>query len=541
MPPGASQPSELHTPSELRAPEGQVRARSGAGPGVLLWGVFLLSAATLTFEIHLTRIFSVAQFYHFAFMIVSLAMLGFGASGTWLAVRPSWGRRRPAVALAGLALGCGICATAAYAFINWVPFDSFSIAWDWRQVVVLFLHYLALALPFFCSGAVLGLLFTLGAAPVGITYAANLTGSAVGCLLALLLPALVGGEGVVWSSGALAACASVLLAWGLPAARMRLSGRNRGKSRRVGSQSQAGLGRWARPEAVLTGLAILFGLSCAALIVWHPPLFSLKLSPYKGLSYALQVPDARLVESRWNGFSRVDLVASPAIRSLPGLSYRYSGALPPQQGLFVDGDDMSPVLQLPIDILQGARSDPDVSGTALAFTGYLPTAIAYALRRDGEALILAPQGGLEVWVALTQGAAKADVVERNSLVMDTLMGSDDVASSDSAGALCEAVRVTCYLDEPRSCAQRAGKRYDVVTLALTSPYRSIRSGAYSLAEDYRYTVEAFEAYLSLLQPDGVFVASRWLPSMPSDAVVLKPQLEQRRLPELGSLQRRDVV
>jgi hypothetical protein len=40
-------------------------------------GLFLLSAATLTFEVNLTRIFSIAQFYHFAFMIVSLALLGF--------------------------------------------------------------------------------------------------------------------------------------------------------------------------------------------------------------------------------------------------------------------------------------------------------------------------------------------------------------------------------------------------------------------------------------------------------------------------------
>ena len=41
-------------------------------------GLFLLSAAALAFEVNLTRIFSVAQFYHFAFMVVSLALLGLG-------------------------------------------------------------------------------------------------------------------------------------------------------------------------------------------------------------------------------------------------------------------------------------------------------------------------------------------------------------------------------------------------------------------------------------------------------------------------------
>jgi len=51
-------------------------------------GLFLLSAAALAFEINLSRLFSVAQFYHFAFMIVSIALLGFGASGTVLAIFP---------------------------------------------------------------------------------------------------------------------------------------------------------------------------------------------------------------------------------------------------------------------------------------------------------------------------------------------------------------------------------------------------------------------------------------------------------------------
>ena len=58
-------------------------------------GLLLLSAATLAFEINLTRLFSVSQFYHFAFMIVSIALLGFGASGTFLAIFPSSGLNNP--------------------------------------------------------------------------------------------------------------------------------------------------------------------------------------------------------------------------------------------------------------------------------------------------------------------------------------------------------------------------------------------------------------------------------------------------------------
>ena len=83
--------------------------------------LFLLSAATLTFEINLTRLFSVAQFYHFAFMIVSIALLGFGASGTALAIFPALLRGDPARRLAQLSLAAGLSLLGAYLLTNWLP------------------------------------------------------------------------------------------------------------------------------------------------------------------------------------------------------------------------------------------------------------------------------------------------------------------------------------------------------------------------------------------------------------------------------------
>jgi hypothetical protein len=96
-------------------------------------GLFLLSAATLLFEINLTRLFSVSQFYHFAFMIVSLALLGFGASGSVLALFPSWREHcRQERTLTWFALGFAVSSVASVLFINLIPFDSLSIAWDRR-------------------------------------------------------------------------------------------------------------------------------------------------------------------------------------------------------------------------------------------------------------------------------------------------------------------------------------------------------------------------------------------------------------------------
>ena len=51
-------------------------------------GLGALSAAALLLELTLTRIYSVSQGYHFAFLAVSLGLLGFGASGTVLFAAP---------------------------------------------------------------------------------------------------------------------------------------------------------------------------------------------------------------------------------------------------------------------------------------------------------------------------------------------------------------------------------------------------------------------------------------------------------------------
>ena len=144
-----------------------------AGHHAIWLSLFLLSAATLAFEIDLTRLFSVAQFYHFAFMIVSIALLGFGASGTALTVFPALRKAEPGRRLSQLAFATGLSILAAYLLTNWLPFDSFSIAWDRKQVPILILHYVLLAAPFFFSGTALGLL--LSASPQKKNGAASRT------------------------------------------------------------------------------------------------------------------------------------------------------------------------------------------------------------------------------------------------------------------------------------------------------------------------------------------------------------------------------
>ncbi len=55
-----------------------------------LIAVSLVSAGVIGLEVLLTRLYSIVQWHHFAYMIISIALLGFGASGTFLALARGW-------------------------------------------------------------------------------------------------------------------------------------------------------------------------------------------------------------------------------------------------------------------------------------------------------------------------------------------------------------------------------------------------------------------------------------------------------------------
>ena len=437
-------------------------------------GLLLVSAAVLCFEVNLTRLFSVSQFYHFAFMVVSIAVLGFGASGTYLALRKVKPCKQEMLLLPWLAAGAGISMLGSTIFVNLIPFDSFRIALEPSQDLLLLLHYAVLSVPFFFSGMIISLLLRQHRSAGGKVYALNLLGSALGCLAAVLLPGLVDGEGVVLASTVLALLGGLFFM-----REQKGRGSAAPESKGVGSN----LILWG-------GFLLATGLMVFRLVLGHyPDLIELKLSPYKGLSYALQPPDAQVVSSHWNSFSRVDVVSSPSLHALPGLSYRYSGPLPSIKGLFVDGDHLSPILQ---------------EKSSMAFAAHLPQAVAYQLRPTATALILDSKTGMDAQVGLSLGAVMVTAIEDNPLIVE------------ASQAAYEHAMLTLSHSSGRSFLRGKHQMFDVVQIPLTDSYHPVSSGAYALGEDFRYTIEAFEDALLALKPDGILVVSRWLQEEPTE-------------------------
>lgn len=447
-------------------------------------GLFALSAATLMYELALTRIFAVAQGYHFAFLSLSLALLGFGASGAWLAGRRGTGSR---VRLDLLAAATALSIVASYLVLNWFPFDAYTIAWDARQLWLVAIDYAALVVPFLLAGAATGLSLSVWPEAAAELYAANLAGSAIGSVAVLGALAALGGAGAVVLSAALAALAALIFTWGVDGPGIRV--------RRT---------LWA---VELAGLA--------ALALRPPDALDVRLSAYRPLSYVLRHSGAQIVYQRWNAYSRLDIVASPGIHSAPGLSLRYTGMPPEQMGLTVDGGDLSAVTRSP---------SPDEAGFLQALQGSLP----HRLRPGGQVLVLSPRGGLDLLLALRLGAREVDVVVSNPGIVHALRD----LYGGYTGGIYDDSRVQVHMVSTRSFLARAPGPYDLIVFSLPQGYRSVRAGSYALGENYDYTEEAFEAGLRSLAPEGLLVAQGWLQTPASETVRLAG-LAGRALARLG--------
>ena len=444
-------------------------ARKKAAPTVGLYAcVLLVSAATLLFEIALTRIFAVTQGYHFAFLAISLALLGFGASGSALAILPFLSSRDITPVIAGAALLFAVTSTGGLYLTNVLPFDAYTLLWEPSQLAYLALYYLALAVPFFFAGSIVGACLAKHPTRAGVLYGANLVGAGIGCLLSVVFPLFVGAAGSVVAAGIIALIGAAAM---------------------VGRDLRRPV--WLVPAtlAIATvATAVLLGIT------------DLSQSPYKAVSQALRHEGALKVWSRWNTFSLVEMIESDSIHAAPGLSFTYRGELPPQTALAVDGDNLSPLSTVPLD-----RAD---------FTEYLPTSLVYSLTDGPAALVIEPGGGLDVLTALRNGAETVTAVISNPLVVEAV----GERFSHHAVGLLSRPGVTVVGEGSRSYLRRTDERFDVIQVSLADSFRPVLAGAYGVSENYLYTVEAFESYYSRLSPRGFLSVTRWAQTPPSEGV-----------------------
>lgn len=440
-----------------------------------------LAAAVLLLEGALTRFLAVAQFYHFAFLVVSLALLGFGASGALLSMFPQWYSKNSepaaqenlgrllATSGVGFAVGVGLI----FLVVNHLPFDSYSITWDRRQVFYFILYYLVLTIPFVFAGMGIGGVLSNRTNVSNVVYAINLLGSAIGILLALLIIQFSG------VPGALLASALIGLS--------------------------AGIVRYKNQRRIIRYLFLgILGLGCVALgfLTWVNLAGSgdilITVSPYKGLAYARKIPGSENLFGKWNAISRLDVIAQASTRVMPGLSYVYTETPPMQSGMALDADNLQPITQVHPDEFEAAE--------------YLPESFGFQIKPMAKVLVIDPGAGLGVLQALAGSARKITAVVNNPLILEAI--SNTAPNTDPYNHQ----NVKSVIESSRVFLESNVERYDIIFVPLIDPYRPVANGAYSLAETYTLTVEAFTDMLFNLSEDGVFVVTRWLQTPPSEEI-----------------------
>ncbi len=428
-----------------------------------LAAIFLISSATLCLQISLTRYFSVSQHYHFAFWVVSIAFMGYGASGSFLTLFKSFSSVDRDTFLSYSSFIYSLTILLSFLLCNSVPFDFISISWDKNQIFFIFLLYFLLCVPFFFAGLTIS--FAISRVPrlVNRIYFSDLFGAGAGTLIALFVFLLKGDRGVIIFCSFLALFSSFLFSW--------------------------------RRRFTFRFLLLCLMSVEIALFLSSPSWLSFRISPYKALPIALKYPQAKHLLTRWNSISRVDIIDSPAIRFAPGLSLLYEKELPPQLGLSTDGGELSAITRI-----------KDLEEPQLEFLSYLPSSLAYSLTESPRTLIIEPKGGLDVLSSLYFNASQIKVIEANPLTAKLLCQE----LAQFSGDLYNKKNIHVVSAYSRAALKQDKDTYDLIVFSLTDVFGSTGTGLYGFSENYLYTTDSFAHILNRLSPDGLVSISLYL-------------------------------
>jgi SAM-dependent methyltransferase len=426
----------------------------------LLASVGLLSVAVVALQLSIMRLLALTQWHHFAAMVISVALLGFGAAGTVLAL---W-RDRLLAHRENLVPLLMLASAAATALLPWLGrsafarFDTYLLFSDPLQVGRLLAGSLCFTLPFFLAALAIGMLFAAETERIAPLYCANLLGSGAGGAVGFLLPFFLEPTRLP------AAAALFALAAGLIIAPIR-------------SRSA-----WVAAGLVSVGTTLLGLLS--------PPVPA--LSQYKDLSRTMALPGARVVAERHGPSGVVEAVTSPALRWGPALSLAYRGEVPVQGGVFVDGNWFGPLLTAP----------PAATSRLLDQT---TAGLPYVLRSPRSVLVLNAGTGPEVCQAVSHAAHRVVAVEPHRRVAELI--TEEFPAS--AGRLFREPAVTLVSQEPRTRLAGDRERYDLIVVPTLGAFGGT-TGLLALEEQYLLTTEGFAAIWRHLAPDGIFCVSAWL-------------------------------
>lgn len=323
----------------------------------LFSGVAVVSFGALVLELGLTRLFSVILFYHFAFLAISIALLGLGSGGVFSYVNRKRLGHHPTRKLGARCSAANAVAIAV--LLEIVLHVPVSLALTKANLLRLSVIYLVSAVPFFLTGLLFSAIYARERERIPVIYAADLGGGAVACLALVPLLDILGAPNAILFAAVSMALSSAV--WSVER-------------------------KWRkRSLAMAAVLAALIGLNS---------LFDIVDVVYaKGIRIA---STAKVEFVRWNAISRVEV------------DLDHDGA----RWVVIDRDANSALINVAPQAWQGGWESSLMSAAP---------AVVNIIRPHGDYAIIGPGGGVDVLRAVANGSPDVVGIEINPIIADTIM------------------------------------------------------------------------------------------------------------------------
>ena len=412
---------------------------------LLYLNLFLLSASVLCFEIISTRIASVIFVNDYAFIIVSLAMLGLGSGSIYSYYK--------------------INSTKLTGTFNVISrsliFMGGSLLFFIVSVVVLsitipFIFFFLLFVPFFLAGIVYAVIFKMYAEYSFKIYAADLSGGALGSIVSLGFINIVGAPNSILFLAIIIFSLSISFTQGLI-----------GKRKMIVSSS------------ILFILFVLLSYNGKKEFLGEVPIGNYLEKDYyhvyPNLNYQSQI-----IDSRWSIYGRSDLA-----------QYSHQDVV---KQLFIDGAAGTQMYRF-----NGNVKKPEKILLDLLIRHSISIPFLFLTEQEkNNMLIIGPGGGKEVLIGLFGGVEQITGVEINPDFVDIVEDHKNF----NGGIYTDFPNVNVFVQEGRHYIKRSNGTFDLIVMALPSTEQMQSIEPFAMSENYLLTIEAIQDYLKILTPEG---------------------------------------
>lgn len=437
--------------------------------------VFIISWALLFYEISLIRIFSIVQWYDFAYFAISLALMGFGISGSFVYLFQTAIQKNIKKFIFVFVTLFFISLPLFFFLYLQVPFNALLVGLDNNQILYFILNTVFMLIPFFFGATVI--IISMMHFQVNKIYFANLCGSGLGVISCYIIMHFVHPFRIIFIILGILSISIILSALA-----------------------------FKKKFLIYSALIIIFVISATYYFIEYHNIF--KIAEYKSYSLVKNMPDFNIIAESYSPQSLITVARARGLRRAGDLSYNFYGYIPEIYGMFFDYDNLSPVY----------RWDGDMDSlTELEFLHRNPNGLGHYLLKDREkrtSLVLGTGGGSGLLRGIKSNFKKITGIEYNKRVIE-LMQSE---LSDWSGNIYSIDNIKIHNIDARNYIETTDNSYQLIELEMLDSFVSSSSGIASLREDYLYTIESFSRLWKIMDNDGIISISRWIQNPPRDSL-----------------------